>query len=247
MNDNCFVIMPYGIKKDVDGKTINFDKIYELIIQEAVEDVRGLSCVRCDDIELPGWIHDRMVRHIFEDRVAIVDTSMLNANVFYELGVRHALKRGVTVLIHRKGTTWPFNIAGLNSIGYDTSPSGAESAKKKISNFITNAMKDNKHVDSLVYSVLPELYIKAQSPKPLSKVQTCEFSLVSSQNKQICLITGDRDQIVIGDIWGNSENTDMQMDRDGSGFPKPMVVENRRFWRLSELEAWERARAKASA
>jgi predicted DNA-binding transcriptional regulator AlpA len=35
--------------------------------------------------------------------------------------------------------------------------------------------------------------------------------------------------------------------RDGSGFPKPMLVEGRRFWRISELEAWERARAKASA
>jgi hypothetical protein len=34
--------------------------------------------------------------------------------------------------------------------------------------------------------------------------------------------------------------------RDGSGFPKPMIVETRRFWKLSELEQWERARAKAS-
>jgi predicted DNA-binding transcriptional regulator AlpA len=35
--------------------------------------------------------------------------------------------------------------------------------------------------------------------------------------------------------------------RDGSGFPQPMIVEKRRFWKLSELEAWERARVKASA
>jgi hypothetical protein len=35
--------------------------------------------------------------------------------------------------------------------------------------------------------------------------------------------------------------------RDGSGFPQPMIIETRRFWKLSELEAWERERAKASA
>ena len=88
MNNLCFVIMPYGEKKDIDGKEIDFDKIYESMIKGAVASLDGLICQRCDDIEKPGWIHERMLRHIFEDRVAIVDTSTLNANVFYELGVR---------------------------------------------------------------------------------------------------------------------------------------------------------------
>lgn len=216
MNDNCFVIMPYGQKKDVDGNEIDFDEIYECIIQKAVDEVPGLHCERCDDIALPGWIHDRMVRHIFEDRVAIVDTSTLNANVFYELGVRHALKRCVTVLIHRKGTTWPFNIAGLSSIEYTTNPRGVEEAKKKISTSILGALNASKHVDSLVYNVLPELHVQAgpaRQPKRLNKVETVEYSLVNCPDKRIGLITGDRAEITIGDIWVNSENTEMQMDR----------------------------------
>ena len=112
----CFVIMPYGQKEDADGQVIDFDEIYQYIIKEAVDKLPGLACQRCDDIDAPGWIHERMLRHIYEDPIAIVDTSTLNANVFYELGVRHALRRSTTVLIHRAGTTWPFNIAGLNSI-----------------------------------------------------------------------------------------------------------------------------------
>jgi predicted DNA-binding transcriptional regulator AlpA len=33
--------------------------------------------------------------------------------------------------------------------------------------------------------------------------------------------------------------------RDSSGFPKPMVLNRRRFWKLSDLIAWERQRAAA--
>lgn len=216
MNNNCFVIMPYGHKKDVDGNEIDFDEIYEFVIRKAVAEVPGLNCVRCDDIELPGWVHERMVRHIFEDRVAIVDTSTLNANVFYELGVRHALKRCVTVLIHRKGTSWPFNIEGLNSIEYTTNPKGVEDAKKKISEVIANALNDAKNVDSLVYNILPDLRVQVgptPQPKPLSKVETFRCSLVNCPSKYIALITGDREAITYGEIWVNSENTEMQMDR----------------------------------
>jgi predicted DNA-binding transcriptional regulator AlpA len=31
--------------------------------------------------------------------------------------------------------------------------------------------------------------------------------------------------------------------KDGSGFPKPLEICGRRFWKLSDLAAWERARA----
>ncbi len=31
--------------------------------------------------------------------------------------------------------------------------------------------------------------------------------------------------------------------RDDSGFPHPIIIKRRRFWRLSDLVAWERARA----
>jgi predicted DNA-binding transcriptional regulator AlpA len=30
------------------------------------------------------------------------------------------------------------------------------------------------------------------------------------------------------------------------GFPKPMVINRRRYWRLAEIEAWERAQASKS-
>lgn len=216
MKNNCFVIMPYGERKDVDGKVINFDHIYKYIIEKAVKQLAGFECIRCDNIDEPGWIHKRMIQHIFEDRVAIVDTSTLNANVFYELGVRHALRKGVTVLIHRKGTTWPFNIEGMNSIPYTTDLEGADKAIEEIVKFISNALKNPANVDSLVYEVLPDLRVEAgpaRREERITKVQVFEYALVNCPGKRIGLVTGDRENIKIGDAWVNSENTEMQMDR----------------------------------
>ena len=33
--------------------------------------------------------------------------------------------------------------------------------------------------------------------------------------------------------------------RDNLGFPRPMVVNGRRYWRLTEIEAWDRAQPRA--
>jgi hypothetical protein len=34
---------------------------------------------------------------------------------------------------------------------------------------------------------------------------------------------------------------------DGSGFPQPLVINRRRFWKLSELLAWERKHLAAAS
>src|SRR5688572_1949138 len=192
--------MPFGEKKDADGKVVDFDKIYESIIKKAVQGVKDLECLRCDEIERPGWVHDDMLHHIWEDRVAIVDTSTLNANVFYELGVRHALKPSVTVLIHKEGTSWPFNIAGLRSIEYSTTPEGRAEAIEKIRAFIVNALDAPKNVDSLVYKTIPGLRVE-RVPARLTVVQTIEYPLRKKPELKIALITGVRQDITVCDIW----------------------------------------------
>ena len=135
--------MPYGVRKDIDGQDVDFDRVYESVIQPAVTGA-GLACIRCDDLLEPGWIPARMLKHILEDRVAVVDTSTWNANVFYELGVRHALKKSVTVLIRRDGTSSPFNIQGLSSVSYGTTPDSAAAAIAGIKGAITSGLEQSQ-------------------------------------------------------------------------------------------------------
>lgn len=155
----CFVIMPYGKRLDIGDQTeVNFDDVYEFIIKEVVQDRLQMQVIRSDKISNPGWIHRDMLEHIYSADVAIVDITTLNPNVFYELGVRHALRRSVTILIKRRRTNIPFNIQGQRIIQYDMDVKSAREAQKEIEEFIRNGL-EKQHDDSTVYEVFPDLQV----------------------------------------------------------------------------------------
>jgi len=206
----CFVIMPFGKKPDTDKKELDFNKIYTHIFKSAIEDL-GLRCIRCDEIEKAGSIHGDMFEHILDSDVALADITTLNANVFYELGVRHTLKNSVTVLVRRKGTKSPFNIQGFRVINYDPDNSkGMMETQRTIKNFIENGLESNK-TDSPVHKALN---VKIGTvPKPIKKCEVFEYQIRATPKKRIGLITGDIQNIEGIDVWVNSENTNMQMAR----------------------------------
>jgi O-acetyl-ADP-ribose deacetylase (regulator of RNase III) len=150
-----------------------------------------------------------MLEQIYQADVTVVDTTSLNPNVFYELGVRHSLVGCVTVIIKRKGTKVPFNIHGLEVIEYDISPGGVEQAKKKIARFVQNGLESQK-LDSLVHQSLPIRI--AEHAKPFKNTKISRYKLADS-DKEIRLITGDILGVKGVDVWVSSENTNMQMAR----------------------------------
>lgn len=119
----CFVLMPFGVKKTPLGKEINFDDIYENVIEPAVVAV-DMSPIRADKEQSGGLIHKAMFERLLLCPFAIADMSTANANVFYELGVRHAAKPYTTLLMHYKAEQLPFDTACFRSIPYDLSDDG---------------------------------------------------------------------------------------------------------------------------
>jgi O-acetyl-ADP-ribose deacetylase (regulator of RNase III) len=205
---SCFVIMPFGEKKDPDGKEIDFDKIYKYLIKQGVERIEGLSCLRCDEIEESGVIHKKMLEHIYQADVALVDITTLNPNVFYELGVRHTLADHVTVIIKRKDTKIPFNIRSLKAIPYEpTDMESVDEAKKQIVAFIESGLKTRK-VDSLVHESLP-----IRIAEEITSLKVTKKFLAPLGDKKIGIITGDMMGVEGVDVWVSSENTNMQMAR----------------------------------
>jgi len=214
-NYTCFVIMPYG-KKKVSGKLLNFDSVFKKLIEKAVEDVEDLNCVRCDDIMVSGSITKKMFTQIWDADVAVVDITSLNPNVFYELGIRHALKKSVTVLIRRKGTSIPFNITQQTVIEYsDDDLKSASGARARISELISNGLTgtacDSQVHDALDLRVTPK-------PKPIKSTAVLRYKVPGTSGKYIGLVPGNIQDVRCADVWVNSENTDMQMARhyDGS-------------------------------
>ena len=235
---NCFVIMPFGDKPDPgqDGKVIHFDEIYHMFIKSAVEEL-GIKCVRCDEIGESGWIHSKMFTHIYDSEVAVVDITALNPNVFYELGVRHVLKKNVTVLIRQAGTRAPFNIQGFNIIEYKADdPVNMKDAAGKIQELIKNGMA-SVNVDSPVYEVLDNLRVE-NKPKLINKKELHTFPLAKVPGKQLGIITGDIQNIKETDVWVNSENTNMQMarpfERSISAVIRYMGAKKNRAGRITE-------------
>lgn len=208
----CFVIMPFGKRKDIDGTEVDFDHVYRELIEKAVESV-GVDCERCDEIIDSGSIHKKMFRGIFDADVAVVDITSLNPNVFYELGIRHALHPHVTLVIRKDSNLPPpFNINGINVLGYDiTSEDQLEAGRKKIRDHIRNGL-DKQSIDSIVHDALDDLKVERKS-KPIKKTKFYTYEIKEAPGKLIGIVTGDIQNIKDIDVWVNSENTNMQMAR----------------------------------
>jgi O-acetyl-ADP-ribose deacetylase (regulator of RNase III) len=218
----CFVIMPFG-EKDDHGQLIDFDTVYRTIIKPAVEELNAekisIKCIRCDEVEQAGLIHERMLQFILDADVAVVDITTQNPNVFYELGVRHALHDRVTVLIRREGTKNPFNIGGMNTIEYSLEESKVPQARKAITSFVRNGLLSSSR-DSLVYAVLPGLEVTA-GRRQISDYHVYKYLLTEHPHKELWLVTGDLRHVNLNaelhdqpiDIWVSSENINMQMAR----------------------------------
>jgi O-acetyl-ADP-ribose deacetylase (regulator of RNase III) len=208
----CFVIMPFGDKIDKEGKTIHFNEVYENFIEPAVK-AAGINCLRCDKIIEAGDIHTKMFTYILEADVAVVDITMLNPNVFYELGLRHTFKKNVTVIIQQAGTQSPFNISGFDVTTYTMDdPVSLKNASEDIKKKIQAGLNDIKRSDSPVYKSLPNLKVE-NKPELITEKKIYSFDLVGQSGKQIGIITGDLQNVTDVDVWVNSENTNMQMAR----------------------------------
>jgi hypothetical protein len=222
---DCFVIMPFHEKPDPARKdTVDFDRVYKGIIKPAIESLRksrglNIECLRCDEVERAGLIHERMVAHIADADVAVVDITTANPNVYYELGVRHALRDRVTVLVRRKGTNNPFNIGGMTTIEYDLDEESASRAREAIASFVANGLLSGAR-DSLVYAVLPGLKA-GREPKGITESRVEEFDVPGTGGKLLGIVCGNLRDVNLGsalagqpiDIWVNSENINMQMAR----------------------------------
>lgn len=132
-NDTCFVVMPFA---DPIGSYYN--TIYEPAIKKA-----GLHAIRADnEIFGTGKIIDQIWAGIQSAKVLICEMTTRNPNVFYELGLAHALQKPV-VLISSNGDDVPFDLKHIRVIYYDvTDPFWGEKLMEKVAENIVSAIKN---------------------------------------------------------------------------------------------------------
>jgi tetratricopeptide (TPR) repeat protein len=115
--------MPFGTKPDASGVMVDFDAVYRELIKPAIEEAE-LEPLRADEEQTGGIIHKPMFERLILCEYAIADLTTANANVFYELGVRHAMRPWTTVLLFAEGGRIPFDVAPLRAMPYRLTPGG---------------------------------------------------------------------------------------------------------------------------
>jgi len=159
MKPFCFVLMPFGQKTDPSGQVVDFDAVYDDFIRPAIERVR-LEPIRADEELGGGIIHKPMYERLVLCEYAIADLTTANANVFYELGVRHAAKPWSTILLFAEGLrNLPFDVTGLRAMPYkikkDGRPYNCKSSIRVLSSKLERAKKvQDEEIDSPVFQLL---------------------------------------------------------------------------------------------
>jgi len=94
---NCFVLMPFGIKKLKDGNEFDWDDHYKEVVVPAIQELEMVP-IRADDIFGTQPLMDRVWRGIQEAEIVLADLTGRSPNVLYELGLAHVIGKRVILL-----------------------------------------------------------------------------------------------------------------------------------------------------
>lgn len=120
---HAFAVMPFGQKKAPDGSMIDFNAVYETLIKPALDEA-GFEPFRADEATVSGDILTDMFQELLLADMVIADMSIDNANVFYELGVRHAFRKRGVVHIQAGRAYMPFDVFNVRTIPYHLNDKG---------------------------------------------------------------------------------------------------------------------------
>lgn len=157
MSKKAFVLMPFQHP---------FNSYYASIFKPALEEV-GFIVTRADDFFTPRPIMLDIQKSILESDLILCDMSNRNPNVFYELGLAHAIGRP-TILVSWKEEDIPFDLKHVRVILYDYTIAGWE---KKLRESIVSATLSVEHSEE----IWPPPLIDFKDCSSLKKYDVKEF------------------------------------------------------------------------
>jgi tetratricopeptide (TPR) repeat protein len=109
---HVFVAMPFGTKEGID-----FNRVYLELIKPALEEER-FDVFRADEEQRAGEIRTDMFQELLLADLVVADLSIDNPNVWYEMGVRHALRSRGIVQIKSKRDYMPYDVYTDRTLSY---------------------------------------------------------------------------------------------------------------------------------
>ena len=187
----AFIVRPFGRKEGID-----FDRVEELLVRPGLEKA-GIAGRSTGSITEAGNIREDMFQLLLLADIVVADISIHNANVFYELGIRHSLRTRLTYLIRARVDTpaqlrtsandVPFDLKTDRYLEYDPSDPAASVA------LLARGLKETiaaNRVDSPVFRSLPHLEEPQHSilsPVPLTFANDVELAASQGQGGKLGL------------------------------------------------------------
>jgi tetratricopeptide (TPR) repeat protein len=191
----CFVIMPFN-KKKVGDKEIDFDWIYDQVFVPAISAAKlpeggMLEPKRTDKEFASGHISQDMFEYLEYSRIAVADISGLNANVMYELGVRHRALASGTIIFRILDSPIPFDINQIKAFPYEYEPTEklqesiqlitrtlVESLEQnRLDSPVQIALRAQKKDDARVQSLIQEAENAIRNQDPATALQKYEEAI----------------------------------------------------------------------
>lgn len=161
----CFVISPIG--PDESEIRHRSDLTLRHIVTPACQELEYVA-LRADKISDPGIITSQVIMYIISAEMVVADLTGHNPNVFYELAIRHTLRRPV-VQIMSKGEMLPFDVAQSRTIYVDLSdPDSVVASREELVRQMQIAADKATPIDSPV-SMAVEMDVLRASDNPIEK------------------------------------------------------------------------------
>ena len=144
------------------ASTIDFNRVYAEYIAPALE-AAGLTVFRADQEQRAGDIRTDMFQELLVADLVVADLSIDNPNVWYELGVRHALRSRGVVLVSGGKVTTAFDLYTDRKLRYSLKdgapdPATLEDDKRKLTEMVKATMESwHGRKVSPVYNLMPNL------------------------------------------------------------------------------------------
>jgi hypothetical protein len=124
----CFIISPIG-KENTDTRR-RADRVLQYIVNPVLKEL-GYKPIRGDQIYQTGSINRQVIRHIKTAPLVIADLTESNPNVYYELAIRHTLRRPVVHLIQEPDEPL-FDIADIRVVKFNFEVDRVKRAKTEL-------------------------------------------------------------------------------------------------------------------
>ena len=216
--EECFVIAPLGgVDSQVRERT---KKVIEHLVKPAVKD--KYEVITANQIMEPGRITMQIIEKISTAPILIADLTDNNANVYYELSCRQALRLPAILIVQRDQIdNVAFDIKGLRVILYDFDVDNVKDTIKELKNHI-QAVEKNNDKDEIT-----DMHMEMNKPKgPHDHTVLLEILLIANRFRHELI------EPYFEPLLDPSESPEKRIYRLKSAFSSVMRESARKQWLL---------------